>query len=169
MSLELKIDDRTAVLDIIERDGNKLRVKVDEREYELDLVMVEEGVYSIILEDRSYNIELIQGNNSKEYAVNTFRKSYDVEIIDAEAKYLKARNAGMEEAATKTITSPMPGKVVKVLVKPGDEVAKGDTLIIISAMKMESEYKAAVDGVVKDVNAKDGDTVDGGKVLITLE
>jgi biotin carboxyl carrier protein len=169
MSLELKIDDRIAVLDIIARDGNQMRVKVDDREYELDLVMVEEGVYSIILGGRSYNIELIEGNTSKEYHVNTFRKSYDVEIIDAEAKYLKARNSGLEEAATKTIVSPMPGKVVKVLVKQGEQVTKGDTLIIISAMKMESEFKAAIDGVVKEVNAKDGDTVDGGKVLIVLE
>lgn len=169
MSLELKINDRIAVLDIIKRDGNQIRVKVDDIEYDLDLLMVEDGVYSIIMKGKSYNIELIEGDTSKDYHVNTFRKSYDIEIIDAEAKYLKARNAGMEEAATRTIVSPMPGKVVRVLVKQGDTVAKGDTLIIVSAMKMESEFKAAVDGVVKEVTVSDGDTVDGGKVLISLE
>ena len=63
----------------------------------------------------------------------------------------------------------MPGKRVKVLVKSGDPVKEGDTLVIVSAMKMESEYKAGKDGVVSEVLVNDDDTVDGGQVMVVLE
>ena len=62
----------------------------------------------------------------------------------------------------------MPGKVVEVMIAEGDVVKKGDTMIIISAMKMESEYKAPKDGMVKKVNVKNQDTVDSNQILIEL-
>ena len=91
------------------------------------------------------------------------------EIIDAEAKYLQARNAGNLEAEENTISSPMPGKVVKIEYSIGDEVKKGDTVIIVSAMKMESEYKAMKDGVVKEVFVKEEETIDGNQPLVFIE
>jgi biotin carboxyl carrier protein len=63
----------------------------------------------------------------------------------------------------------MPGKVVKVLVNEGEEIKEGETAVIISAMKMESEYKAPMDGKIKKVHVKDGDTIEGNQVLIELE
>jgi biotin carboxyl carrier protein len=59
--------------------------------------------------------------------------------------------------------------VVKVLVSEGEEVIEGQTAVIISAMKMESEYKVPMDGKIKRVSIKDGDTVEGNQVLIELE
>jgi biotin carboxyl carrier protein len=63
----------------------------------------------------------------------------------------------------------MPGKVVKVLVNEGDVIRKGETAIIIAAMKMESEYKAPADGIVKRVYVKNGDTLEGNQILIEIE
>lgn len=63
----------------------------------------------------------------------------------------------------------MPGKVIKVFVKVGDEVTEGQTAVVISAMKMESEYKIPMDGKIKKVNVKDGDTIEGNQILIELE
>jgi biotin carboxyl carrier protein len=63
----------------------------------------------------------------------------------------------------------MPGKVVKILVSEGDEIKEGENAIIISAMKMESEYKSPKDGIVKQINVKEGDTIEGDQVLIELE
>jgi biotin carboxyl carrier protein len=63
----------------------------------------------------------------------------------------------------------MPGKVVKIPVKEGDTVAKGDTVIVISAMKMESEYKSPVDGVVKRVFVQEGQTINGNQPLVEIE
>ena len=66
------------------------------------------------------------------------------------------------------IIAPMPGRVVKVLKASGEKVAEGEGVIIVEAMKMESELKSAIDGTVTEVSAKDGDTVDLGAHLITV-
>ena len=63
----------------------------------------------------------------------------------------------------------MPDKVVKITVAVGDEVIKGDTLITISAMKMESEYKSPIDGKITKINVIEGSTVDANQVLIEIE
>ena len=167
MSTEIKINDRTAQVEILNRAGNKVRISIDGKKYDADVVMVEEGVYSILLDNRSHNIELIRSGN-KNYKLNTYSKSFDIEIIDAEAKYLKSRRRddSQEEAV---ISSPMPGKVVKILVKIGDQVKAGDTVVIVSAMKMESEYKVKKDRIIKDIKVKEGDTIKANQPLVIIE
>lgn len=66
------------------------------------------------------------------------------------------------------ILAPMPGKVLEVLVQPGDRVAAGDGLLILEAMKMESRLLAEASGTVAEVRVTAGDTVDGGQVLLVL-
>jgi biotin carboxyl carrier protein len=63
----------------------------------------------------------------------------------------------------------MPGKVVKILVNEGDAVEAGTTVIIVSAMKMESEYKVKQDRVIKKILVKEGDTVAGDQPMVILE
>ena len=63
----------------------------------------------------------------------------------------------------------MPGKIVKILVAEGDTVEAGQTVIIVSAMKMESEFKASKAGVVKEVAVKEDETVNGGQKMIVIE
>jgi len=71
-------------------------------------------------------------------------------------------------AGGKAVTAQLPGKVLKVLVKPGDRVKKGDVLLTIESMKMEIEIYAESDGVVKEVRVKPGDPVNTGDVLVIL-
>ena len=168
MSYEVKLNDRTAKVELLNRIDNKVKILVDDQKYDADVIMVEKGVYSIIMNGISYNIELIEDGSSKEYLVNTLNESFDVEIIDAESKYLKSRKKDEGEDSN-IISTPMPGKVVKVLVKPGDKVKAGETVIIISAMKMESEYKVKKDRLVKEVLVKEGDIVAGHQSLIIIE
>jgi biotin carboxyl carrier protein len=63
----------------------------------------------------------------------------------------------------------MPGKVVRIPVIEGQKVTKGDTLIVISAMKMESNYNATLDGTVKKIHVSEGDSVTNNQPLIELE
>jgi biotin carboxyl carrier protein len=67
------------------------------------------------------------------------------------------------------VTAPMPGRVVRVLVAAGDEVAAGQGLVVVEAMKMENELRAPKTGKVKDVNVSAGTSVDAGKVLVVIE
>jgi len=169
MAVEIKIGDRRAWVNLLKQDGNLLEVEVDGKKYEVDLMHTADGTFSILEGGHSYDIELVPDASPKKYTAYTLYETYDVEVIDAEARYLQNRNENGAGAAESKITSPMPGKVVKVLVSEGDPVQKGETVVIISAMKMESEYKAPKDGVVKKVYVKADDTVDGNQVLIELE
>ncbi len=168
MALDIKIGDRTAKVELISRNGNLLKVDVDGKVYDLDLLQVEDGVFSVLYKNISYNVELIEKNDHRHYTVNTLYNSWDVEVIDAETKYRMNRNKEEHEEVRK-IFSPMPGKVVKVLVKEGDNVKAGETVVIVSAMKMESEYKVKKDRIVRQVLVKEGDTIDGNQTLIVVE
>lgn len=66
------------------------------------------------------------------------------------------------------VTAPMPGRVVKVLVRPGDAVAAGQPLVVVEAMKMENELRAPRDGTVSEVRAKEGTSIEANAVLIAL-
>ena len=169
MAYEIKLEHRTARIDLLNRAGSKILLEVDDRKYELDIVMVEKGVYSILYNGHSYNVELIEGNSSKEYIVNTFARSFNAEIIDAEAKYMESRRSGTESEGDNNISSPMPGKVVKVPVAEGEKVTPGQTLIVVEAMKMQSEFKATAERTVKEILVKEGDIVNAHQIMIKLE
>lgn len=168
MAIEIKIGDRIAWVNLLKQDENILEVDVDGKVYEVDLMHTADGTFSILSGGHSYNIELVP-QSPKKYTAYTLYDTFDVEVIDAEARYLQNRNANGAGSAENTISSPMPGKVVKVLVNEGDEVKEGETVIIISAMKMESEYKAPKDGVVRKVNVQSEDTIDSNQILIELD
>ena len=167
MSFEISLDGKAESIEILKQDGSTIEVLVGDRKYHLDIVEVEEGIYSILLDGKSYNVE-VSPVERKKYTAHTRYNSFDVEILDAESRYMNSRKGDIDEEQS-FISTPMPGKVVKILVEPGQEVKAGDTLVIVSAMKMESEYKVSTDKIVKDVLVKEGDNIDGHQPLITLE
>lgn len=169
MALEIRLDDRVSQVELVRKDKNFIDIRVDGKLYKLDIVMVEEGVYSILHHGKSYNVELIEAESKKKYIVNTLYRSFNLEIVDAETRYQLSRNKNQLVDDQSSISSPMPGKVVKIPVKVGDQVQAGDTVIIISAMKMESEYKTGKSGVIKEIHVSEGETVEGHKILITIE
>lgn len=169
MSLEIRLNDRHSQVELVSRDENRIKIRVDEKIHEVDLVQVEEGIYSLLLNGKSYMVELLEGDTSKKYKASTVHRSFDVEIIDAETRYLLSRKGSELDETENQISSPMPGKVVKIPVKQGQKVKAGQTVIIVSAMKMESEYKAGKAGTIKDIHVKEGDTIEGNQPLITIE
>jgi biotin carboxyl carrier protein len=169
MAYEIKLEHRTARIELLNRAGSKVLLEVDDRKYDLDIVMVEKGVYSILYNGQSYNVELIEGGSAREYIVNTFARSFVAEIIDAESKYRESRKSGTDPEGNNTISSPMPGKVIKIPVNIGEQVVSGQTLIVVEAMKMQSEFKAAADRKVKEILVKEGDIVNAHQIMIKLE
>lgn len=116
----------------------------------------------------------------KAYKVNVNGKVYEItlEVIDkddikAPAKeepkaQAPAQASAPVPAGAKTINAPMPGNILKVNVKEGQSVKKGDVLMILEAMKMENEIMAPADAVVSSVSVSAGSTVEAGAVLCTL-
>lgn len=169
MPLEVKVGNRIAEVKLLKQDRNFVTISIDDKIYDLDIEMVENGVYSILHNGHSYNVELIEGSTAKKYYVNTLYQHFDVEIIDAQSKYLQNRKKNLDVEGGNVISSPMPGKVVRIPVKVGDDVKVGQTVIVISAMKMESDYKSAIDGKVKEINVKEGSTIEGNQPLVVIE
>ncbi len=165
---EIKIGNRNATIELISQTDSIYHVKIDGKEYHLDVYKVEQGVYSIINNGQSINMEMIEGNASNKYIVNTLQSRCEVEVIDALARYRNSSRSGLNNEAN-TISTPMPGKIVKVLVKKGDTVEKGQTVVVVAAMKMESEYKAPFDGVVVAVKVKEGDTIEAHQHMVELK
>lgn len=169
MAIEIKVGDRIAWVDLRGQDGNLLEIEVDGKILKVDVMHTADGTFSILESGHSYNIELVPRDQPKKYTAYTLYHEFEVEIIDAEARYLIDRGAKGFVSVEKNISSAMPGKVVKVLVSEGESVTEGQPAVIISAMKMESEYKIPLNGKVKKVNVKDGDTIEGNQILIELE
>lgn len=169
MELELNLDGRRAILKEISREGNKYCISVDNQIFDVDLVKVGPAEYSVLYKGKSYNIEVVPGRQPKHYTVNTFYFTNEIEIIDAETRYMQSREEGMGGHAGNIIRSPMPGKIVKILAAQGETVEAGQTVIIVSAMKMESEFKASAAGIIKNIAVSEGDTVDSNQILVEIE
>jgi biotin carboxyl carrier protein len=91
------------------------------------------------------------------------------DVVDERKGRLRAATASFEAEGRQTVRSPMPGKVVKIFVKPGDAVTEGQGLVVVEAMKMENELKSPKAGTVVEVHAKEGSAVENGAKLVVVE
>ncbi|HPR30791.1 MAG TPA: hypothetical protein PLK12_01795 [Prolixibacteraceae bacterium] len=168
MPVEVRIKDRLAKVDILGREGTLYRVRIGDKTYEVDVTKVSKGIYSLIYKGHSINMEMIEGETPNQYIVNTLFNDYRVDVIDAKARYREA-DKSMMEGSDALIASPMPGKVVAIPVRVGESVKQGQTVVVVSAMKMESEYKSPIMGNVKAIFVKAGDTVGASQALVEIE
>lgn len=166
--MEIHIGDRIADIELISKEGNKVVISIDGVEQEVDVVMAENGVCSILKDGKSYNAELTHSKAGTTYQVNTQFSSYNVDIIDNQAKYLRLRQKE-KERQDDHVVSPMPGKIVKIPVKEGQEMKAGDTVAVIEAMKMQSNYKVTCNCKIRKILVNEGDTVNSGQEIILLD
>ena len=110
----------------------------------------------------------MRGEGGKNYDINILTRSFHVDIVDTQAKYLHTRKGADEKQGDK-IVAPMPGKVVSIPVKVGDQLAAGDIAIVLEAMKMQSNYKVSADCVVRNILVSEGEAVNANQTLIELE
>ncbi len=166
--MEIHIGDRVADVSLVSKEGNKVSLTIDGVPYEVDIVMAENGSCSILHDGKSYNTEFVRREGGKKYTVNSHYQSYNIDIIDSQAKYLRMRK-GSDEKQQDKIVSPMPGKVVKIPVKVGDQLEAGDIAVVIEAMKMQSNYKVNSPCVVKEILVNEGDAVASNQTILTLD
>jgi len=159
--MEIHIGNRVADVTLVSKEDNKVRLNVDGRIYDVDIAMAENGSCSILH-------EVIRGEGGKSYDVNLFYRSYHVDIADTQVKYLRMRKGG-EERQDDKIIAPMPGKVMKIPVKKGDRLSAGDIVVVLEAMKMQSNYKVNSDCVVREILVAEGDSVSSNQILMTLD
>jgi biotin carboxyl carrier protein len=140
------------------------------REVELDhsaahIAAVEPGVYSILLDGRSYEARVEQADGRIVVFIDGHR--FEIEIRDPRRWSRQAAGQGIEGRLS--VTAPMPGKIVRVLVAAGDAVAAGQGLLVVEAMKMQNELKSPKAGHVVTLAAREGARVAAGEVLAIIE
>jgi biotin carboxyl carrier protein len=152
----------------VERRGDEFVVELDGRRHDLELVRLDGAVASLRFpaSGRSLQISYNRGANGS-WRVGVGQREFDLEVLTP-SEAVEAVSAA-REAGPSRLTAPIPGKVVAVKIKPGDEVEPGQALIVLEAMKMENELAAEQAGKVAAVHAKAGDTVEGGELLVELE
>jgi len=156
-------------------DGKKRKVRtdgrapatsvvVDDRAYDVDWQSAEGGVISLLVDGRSHTARVAPRDGG--LAIWIDGRRFILESGTADETF---SGSGGSAAASGTIKAPMPGTVVKVIVSEGDEVAAGQSLVIVEAMKMEHDVRSPMDGVVRKVSVADGDSVGTTEAMIEIE
>lgn len=166
--MEIHIGSRVADVTLVKKEGNEVQLLIDGKPYDVDIVMAENGSCSILHDGNSFNAEVIRGEGEKSYDVNMFYRSYHVDIVDTQTKYLRMKKGAEDEQENK-IVAPMPGKIVKIPVAKGDVLKAGDIAVVLEAMKMQSNFKVTSDCTVRDILVKEGDAVNANQELILLD
>ncbi|MGB7926209.1 MAG: biotin/lipoyl-containing protein [Pyrinomonadaceae bacterium] len=151
----------------IKRDGARLSAEIDGRRYEIEAREIGSGIYLLIDDGRVYECRVDRGRAG--FNVNVGDHLYAVTIADPKRlRGAQAQGAHDGEGAAQVV-APMPGKVVRVLVREGAQVEAGEGLVIVEAMKMQNEMKSPRAGTVVAVHAEAGATVNAGDVLVVVE
>lgn len=148
----------------IQKDGTLL---VNGEPRQVDFLALGPSLYSVITNSQSYEVVIEERDDNIE--VQMRGHLYQTEVLDERAQFMQmqAGNLGSETGEI-TIKSPMPGLIVAVPVHEGQQVSKGQTIIILESMKMQNELKAPRDGVINRVIVQAGQSVEQSAQLLIL-
>lgn len=159
MTYTFRLGDRTYRVGFEEKEKTSV-VSIDGEPREIEVLRVESNVYSILLENRSETVGIFR----KGKKIQVFHAGDLHEIEAVSGREVSASGAG----GSLNVAAPMHSRVVKILVKEGDEVGEGESVVVVEAMKMESELKSSVSGTVKEIRVSEGETVEKDAVLVAL-
>lgn len=150
-------------VDVEERNG-RFRVTVAGRDYDVQAASPEAGVLLLFIGDSVYEAR-VSGAGSDWLNVKVDGRNFRVRLID------RKHRSPVDQAGDgrELLSAPMPGKVVRILLKPGDDVRAGQGVVVVEAMKMQNEVKSSKSGKVLDVRVAEGETVNAGHVLAVVE
>jgi len=165
MEYEFIIKDKVYKVSIESRD-NKSVIDLGNNKLEVESSVISPNCLSLLIGNESFTVYRAEKEGKRYFSIG------GEEFLIQEAEETKgvkglAEAGGLE--AKGTISPPMPGKVLKILVKEGEKVRKNQSLAIVEAMKMEHEVKAPTEAVIKKINVSEEDMVDTEDCLIELE
>jgi len=150
----------------ITRFGTKFLI--GNKELTLDIEKINASSYHILKDSKSYKIHLVRIDSNSKTA--TFKVNNKLLQVSLRNKLdLLLDNMGMEtgdESSNNTVNAPMPGLILDISVNVGDQVCKGETLLILEAMKMENAIKSPKDGIISSVKIISGESVEKNQPLV---
>ncbi len=174
MQYTLVIGERTRTVHL-QRQGGGYRVTVDGQTFDVHAAEVDGRALSLLIGStggqgagRSVPAVVVPGRMPGELQVAVHGRTLPVHVVADERSRRRGGGPG-DASGPQRIIAPMPGKVVRVLVAPGDQVQAKQGLVVVEAMKMENELRAARAGRVVSVSVVEGQSVDAGAVLAVVE
>ncbi len=154
---------------------------INNKEVEIDLIKLQGGEVVFILDGQKCSFTGSDSNTiSSRHNESTTNRHQVFSYKHGNKSYISvgSRSFSVEDASLNRVSgaallgamvSPMPGKILKLLKRPGQAIAQGDSILVMEAMKMEHTIKASSDGVISKINVSEGQQVDGGLILVELE
>lgn len=132
-----------------------------------DFQVNKDGLISLLYNNSSYLVDVIPSGT--DYTVYTRGSHRTVSILNDERILRDSLMGGRSLGGQENLKAGMPGKVVKIFVKPGDKVKSGESLLIMEAMKMENEMKAKNDVIIEKIHIQEGNSIESGALLISFK
>ena len=166
MKYRLKIAEETFDVDVSNLDSEQnLRFTIGEKEYNVRYQAVSDNYFHLIMNGKATEVFVARGEQGKHIFVNG--RTFLVQDED-QLPIRRARRRGLAETPGE-VTPPMPSVVVRILVEEGDCVKRGQGLIVVSAMKMQTTLRAPSNGRVKKINTSIDAKVAPGDILVEIE
>jgi len=165
MVYDVTIDDKNYRLELEQADGG-WQCRLDGREIQMDAVLARRDVLSVLIHGKAYEIKRERTATDLHLWVGSAR--YAAELRDPRSLRGRKGSTG-DDRGPKKLLAPMPGKVVRVLLKEGSEVQPGQGILVMEAMKMQNEIKSPKKGILVKLVASEGSAVNAGDVLAIVE
>ncbi len=168
MKYVVTIGERLVNIEVRDQIEGRLVVLVDGQAYDASMVRAGgQSLWSLLLDRAAYEVSVV--GPPEQTSVNLRGREIALSVESEQARNARLLEGSAGKRGPATIKSVMPGRVVKVLVQPGDQVVSGQSLLILEAMKMENEIRSSSGGTVASVFVKDGQTVVNGDPLVALK
>ena len=156
---------KTRTVELV-RDSAGWRASLDGQPASVDAVEISPGTISVLLDGQSFLISVTPGPDGK-LKLQTSTHEFVAEVVDPRA-WRGRRHRGVEAEGRQQVVAPMPGKVVRVLVKEGEQVEARQGLFVVEAMKMQNEIRSPKGGTVERVLVATGQAVNADEVLCVI-
>ena len=159
------VDGKEYLIEVVDEK----HIRVGDRLLEVDFESVNgQPVFSVILDGKSY--ESFISESDEGWQVLMRGRQYQITVEDEREKRLRAAaGGGVAEGGEFNLKAPMPGLVVAIPVSEGQEIKKGQVLIILESMKMQNELKSPKDGIVERIRVKAGESVEQKQALLSVK
>jgi biotin carboxyl carrier protein len=167
MNYVATVGGRDVKITVEDLGGSRYKATIDGEEHLVDAQRIVDNLWSVLYRHSSFGVDVMPLPED-EFEVLIRGDCYKFALMNEQRRAM-IRAGGKGAVGKAMITSPMPGKVVKVLVEPGQEVREEQGMIVVEAMKMENELRSAVAGKVKEIFVREGEIVELGAKLLLVE
>ncbi len=165
MKFAVTVGDATEMVEVSGEAG-RYRLTIGSEVWEVDGRLTAQGIYSLLIGGVSYVADVWDQDGA--CVVDVGAERYVIHVEEQTRHIIRTKGGAGGGQGARTLVAPLPGRIVKIAVKPGDRIEKGATLLVIEAMKMENEFKAGASGTIAEVRVEAGQTVNGGDVLVVI-